>query len=77
MGLEVLDFYPDKTFALSSKTGDQTGTFEIDNGTVTMHLANPKTDDEKKPFVGRLTNEGKSMSVTGGGTPLTLKFNKL
>ncbi|MHB8637550.1 MAG: hypothetical protein ACYC96_13860 [Fimbriimonadaceae bacterium] len=77
LGLMVLDFKPDKTFVLSSKTGDQQGTFDVDGENVTMHLSDPKSSGAKKPILGKLSADGKFMNVTGGGSPLSMKFAKL
>jgi hypothetical protein len=77
LGLMVLDFKEDKTFVLSSRNGDQTGTFDVDSGTVTMKITSPAADAPKKPLKGKLTSDGKAMTVTGGDTLLTMKFTKL
>jgi hypothetical protein len=77
LGSMVIKFKEDKTFVMSSKTGDKSGTFEVDGSKVTMKLSNPKSDDEKQPIIGKLADEGKTMNVTGGGTPFTMKFVKL
>ncbi|HLK14155.1 MAG TPA: hypothetical protein VKT78_05065 [Fimbriimonadaceae bacterium] len=77
IGEMIFDFRENKTFTLSTRQGDKNGTFEVENGTVTMHLANPKSDSEKQAIVGKLKDEGKTLEVTGGGTKFTMKFRKL
>ena len=77
LGFMSLDFKADKTFVFSSRDGDDSGTFEVESGTVTMTVTSPATGKAKRPYKGKLSNDGKSMTVTGGGTPLTMKFTRL
>jgi hypothetical protein len=77
LGFMLLDFKLDKTFVMSSRGGDDSGTFGVDSGIVTMTVTASGSGQAVKAYKGKLATDQKSMTVTGSGSPLSLKFVKL
>jgi len=60
----VLEIKADKTFAITTPNGVKSGTIDVSEKTATMTMADPKTDDDKKPVTGTLSEDGKSLKLT-------------